>query len=214
MTLHPPIGELTVPEALMAFLHAGNGRPYESTGPGELTAAAELGELLTAGHARLGGEAGDRLIVDAPASSDREWIHEVTAELAGAPTDVAAWIKRRRGALPTQQAAAAARGVLVQGRERLIGLFPYETNTVDPAVRQQLVDHLTGPRADTDARALVLARLLVKSRLHQRGGLSRDERSGIEDLSGRAPGSTPVPAAVSAVDLAMVTVLYTTVISD
>ncbi|MGY2130277.1 GPP34 family phosphoprotein [Blastococcus sp. SYSU DS0617] len=214
MGLSVPARELTLPEALMAFLHARNGRPYESVKPDRLTAAAEVAELLTVGLARLEGDDSRRLVVDARASSDRHWVSAVTAELAGQPTDVATWIKRRNDALSTQQAEAAARGVLVAGRKRLLGLFPYDTHTVDPAVRRQLIDHLTGPQADADPRAHVLARLLVASGLHRRNGLSRGERARLGSLSEHAPSTTPAPAALDAVDLAMVTVLYTTVISD
>ncbi|MGY1855128.1 GPP34 family phosphoprotein [Modestobacter sp. SYSU DS0290] len=214
MSPHLAIRDLTLPEALMAFLHARNGRPYESVRPGALTAAAELAELLVLDHARIDDRDGGRLVVDAPATGDRTWIREVTAELVGHPTDVATWIKRREGALPTQQAEAAARGVLTQGRKRLAGLFPYSTNTVDRAVRQRLVDHLTGPGAETDPRAAVLARLLVRSRLHLRNGLTGDVRARLEEVAERAPSTTPAPAALSAVDLAMVTVVYTTVIND
>lgn len=214
MSLSVPIRELTLPEALMAFLHASNGRPYESVKPGPLTAAAEVAELLTVGVARLEGDAGRRLRVDARTPGDRSWVSEVTAELSGHPTDLTAWIKRRNDALSTQQAEAAARGVLVAGRKRLLGLFPYGTHTVDPAVRRQLVEHLTGPRADADPRAHVLARMLVSSGLHRRYRLSRDERARLERLSEHAPPTTPAPAALDAVDLAMATVLYATVISD
>ncbi|WP_222192524.1 GPP34 family phosphoprotein [Modestobacter italicus] len=214
MSPHVHTPELTVPEALMAFLHADNGRPYETAKPGALTAAAEVAELIAGGHARVTGPDGDQLVVDGPAASDRAWIRELTTQLAGRATDIATWVKRRDGALDTQQAEAAARGVLVQDRKRLAGLIPYSTNTVDPAVRQALLEHLTGPGAEADPRAAVLARLLVKSRLHLRGGLGRAERTALEQLSERAPASTPAPAAMSAVDIAMVTVVYTTVISE
>ena len=104
--------------------------------------------------------------------------------------------------------------MLVAGRKRLLGLFPYDTHTVDPAVRQELIVHLTGPEADTDLRAPVLARLLVRSGLHRRNRLSREDRARLESLSNDAPSTTPAPAGLDAVDLVMATVLYTTVISD
>ncbi|SDP74746.1 Golgi phosphoprotein 3 (GPP34) [Actinopolyspora xinjiangensis] len=208
MTTHHLVSSLTLPEALMAFLHADNGRPFETARPQALTATAELAELVVAGHAHIEDE---RVIVDAPAVGERDWVTEVTSALAGHPVGVASWIKQRREALAVQQNAAATAGVLNYDRGKLLGLFGYDRHEVDPEVKQALTDALCGPDAESDPRLPALARLLVKARLHSRHEFDSGQRARLQELAERAE-RTPVPrTATRVIDVAVGYAIYTSI---
>ena len=127
------ITTLTLPEQLMCFLHAANGRPYEAVQPVRITAAAELAELVLAGHARLED---DQLVVAHPVHGRRAWITEATQELAGKPRAVRDWVRERVEALSHQQQLGIEHGVLEFGRGRLLGVIGYDQHTVVPPSRQ------------------------------------------------------------------------------
>src|SRR5699024_202950 len=201
-----PVSSLTLPEALMAFLHADNGRPFETARPQSLTAAAELAELVAEGHVHLDDK---QVIVDAPAASDRPWVGELTSALASHSVGVRSWIKQRREALAVQQAAAVAAGVLTHDRGKFLGIFGYDRHRVDTAVKQALVNALCSPESASNPRLPALARLLVKARLHQRNGLDGDQQDRLQELAAQAE-QTPVPhEAIRAVDIVVGYAVYT-----
>lgn len=204
----PLVSSLTLPEALMAFLHADNGRPFETARPQSLTAAAELAELVAAGHVHLDDE---QVVVNAPAAGDRPWMSKLTGELASQSVGVRAWIKKRREALAVQQAAAVTAGVLTHERGRFLGMFGYDRHQVDSAVKQALIDALCGPDAATDPRLPALARLLVKARLHLRHGLSSGQRSKLQELAEQAEQTPVPPEAIRAVDIAVGYAIYSAI---
>lgn len=199
--------ELDLPEALMAFLHADSGRPFETARPQALAAAAELAELVLAGHARLDG---NQILVDAPATTNIDWVREVTTELCGQPVEDASWIKTRKQALAVHQARAVDHGLLIYDRARLFGIFDYARHRVEPAGKQALIDAMCDSRAVDDPRLAALARILWKTRLHLRHDLDDDQRSQILALAEKA-ADLPVPRlAIRAVDVAVAYAIYTT----
>lgn len=202
---------LTLPEALMPFLHTDGGQPYRSVKPDALAAAAELTELVALGLVRID----DARVVGtgaplAEVAGARPWMSDVLADLR-APVKVRSWL-RSHDALATQQAAAVERGLLTPGRGRLLGVVGYDRHDVAPGVRERLlVDVLETP---DDTRSQALARLLVKSGLHRRHGITTDQRRRLGEIAERAAqGPLPEPT-MSALDLALVSVVYTTTISE
>ena len=134
---------LTLPEALMAFLHNKDGQVYQSARPKQLTAAAELGELALAGHVQFED---DKLVAGAPVEAgERPWMAEVVAGLPDKPIKVDAWLRKRSDSVKVQQEAALEHGVLSKDRAKLAGVLGYDRHLVDEAVRDGLLAELDGP---------------------------------------------------------------------
>lgn len=205
---------LTVPERLIPLLHGSNGRPYESSRPPKLLAAAELAELLLDGLVDV--DENERLRpAEVGEKPRRDWMRAAVAELPADGTEVRQWLKSRRDTLPRQVAAAEARGLLTRGRGRFIGLFGYDRTLIAPEARAAVVDSLTtGSGTPQDPRRAVSARLVARSNLNRRLGLSSEGRHRLEELADAAD-QTPLPrAAVTALDVAIGVVVYTTVTGD
>ncbi|MDT9593116.1 GPP34 family phosphoprotein [Nocardioides zeae] len=203
---------LTLPEALMPFLHTDGGQPYRSAKPDALAAAAELSELAARGAVRLEDDhvAADAPTDGGPGESARAWIGDVTAELARGPVKVRTWL-RGRDALAVQQAAAVERGLMTEGRGRLLG-FGYDRHDVEPGVRERLL--ATVLATPEDPRSQALASILARSHLHRRHGITTEERRELTAIAKKAAdGPFPEPT-MSALDLALVTVVYTSTISE
>lgn len=202
---HPLVssGALTVPEALMPFLHNGDGQAYQSVRPQGLAACAEIAELVVRGHLRIDEK---HLELVTPATDpERAWVAEVTEQLAGQRPSVATWLRRRRAALEVQREEAVARGLLTPGRGRLLGLVPYPRHDVPAGTVAALARDLVGAARD-DERGRALARLVVRSRLHRRHDLDTALCESLEEVSQQA-GDVPHPA-LDAIDVAIgVTVL-------
>ena len=201
---------LTLPEQLMAFIHAGNGRPYESVEPAKVTAAAELAELVLQGYVRLED---DQLVADQPAMGRRPWMTTAVSELVGQPRPVRDWIRERRDALARQQQLGIEHGVLTFDRGRFLG-FGYDKHEVVPEARQALMSALLAPSAAADPRLASLAQLMVKSNLHVRGGITRHERERLQEVA-EAAADLPVPRlVVTAMHAAVGYAIYSTITSD
>ncbi|GAA4670240.1 hypothetical protein [Nocardioides nanhaiensis] len=198
-------GALSVPEALMPFLHNGDGQAFQSARPQALTACAEIAELVVRGLVRLDD---DRLVVtgQADAAAGRPtWTTEVTRELTERGATVKQWVRRRRAALEVQREEAVTRGLLVPGRGRLLGLVPYPRHDVPAGTVETLAHDLAGAAATTE-RGRAVARLVVRSGLHRRHGLDTAVREALEAVSQQA-GEVPHPA-LDAIDVAIgITVL-------
>lgn len=198
-------GALSVPEALMPFLHNGDGQAFQSVRPQALTACAEIAELVVRDLVRVDD---DRVVVtdrgevpsDAPG-----WATEVTAQLCERGATVKQWLRRRRAALEVQREEAVTRGLLVPGRGRLLGLVPYPRHDVPEGAVPALAHDLAGAAATTE-RGRALARLVVRSGLYKRHGLDTALREALEAVSEQA-GEVPHPA-LDAIDVAIgITVL-------
>lgn len=193
-------GALTVPEALMPFLHNHDGQAFQTVRPQGLTACAEITELALRGGAELGD---GRVRATAQSDPDRAWVAEVSGALRES-TPVKAWVRKRRGALDVQRDEAVRRGLLVPGRGRLAGLIPYPRHDVPEGLVEELADDLVGAR--DDPRAQAVARLVVRSRLHRRHDLPAATTRDLEALS-EAAGDLPHPA-LDSIDVAIgITVL-------
>ncbi|WP_122818064.1 GPP34 family phosphoprotein [Nocardioides pantholopis] len=204
---------LTLPEALMAFLHNKDGQAYQSARPDALTAAAELGELALAGHVHLEG---DRFsaVSPAPSAPGRAWMAELTAALPPQPVPIRDWIRKRRTALATQQVEALAQGVLTKDRAKLFGVFGYDRHRVDPALRAALLAELDGPAARSVPRAQALARLLTSSALHRHLDLDDTRRHRLEQLA-EDRSDTPLPGPLfTAMDVAIASAVAPSVLGE
>lgn len=189
MTAHLTTGELTLPEALMAFLHNDEGQVYQSARPKQLTAAAELGEMLLQGQV---GAADDTITVaPEPDAPTRPWMTDAVADLGDTPVKIDTWIRRRRDSLTIQQEAAQEQGVLHHDRAKLAGLVGYERHMVDDALRQSILAELDGPAAQQAPRVAALAKLLTTPALAR---VQRFDKNRQERLTALASAAhTPVP---------------------
>lgn len=203
---------LTLPEALMAFLHNKDGQAYQSARPQALTAAAELGELVLEGHVLLDE---DRLrVAPSPPPPSRTWMSETTGALPPEPVAVDQWIRKRRTALKTQQTEAVAQGVLTKDRAKLFGLFGYGRHLPDAGLRSALLTELLAPDARSVPRAQALARLLVSSLLRHHLDLDDADRKRLESLA-EDREDTPLPGALfTAMDVAIATAVVPSVMGE
>lgn len=199
---------ITLPEALMPFVHTKGGQPYRSVKPDAYTATAELAELTELGLARVENKL---IVADAPAdASHRAWIVDVTTHIAAAPVIAKDWLNRRH-ALAVQQQAAVEQGLLKPGRGRFLG-FGYDRFDVPRGLREDLLDDVLG--TPEDPRSQALAHILVKSGLHQRRDLDGQHRRALTTLS-MAAAERPMPnSAMSTTDMAIMSTIITSVLND
>lgn len=203
---------LTLPEALMAFLHNKDGQVYQSARPKQLTAAAELGELALAGHVQFED---DELVAGAPVEAgERPWMAEVVAGLPDKPIKVDAWLRKRSDSVKVQQEAALEHGVLSKDRAKLAGVLGYDRHLVDEAVRDGLLAELDAPDASSSVRAKALAKLLTTKGIARVLGFDADRVERLTALAESDEG-TPVPGALfTAMDYGIATAVAVTVFGD
>lgn len=204
--------KLTLPEALMAFLHNKDGQVYHSARPKQLTAAAELGELALAGHVTLEDE---KLVTGTPVDAgERPWMTEVVEGLPDKPVTIDSWIRKRPGAVKVQQTAAVEQGVLTKDRAKLGGLVGYDRHMVDEATRDALLAELDAPDATASVRAKALAKLISTPGLVRIAGFEDSQVERWKALAESDEG-TPLPGPLfTAMEYGIATAVAVTVLGD
>lgn len=183
--------DLTLPEALMAFLHNADGQPVQSARPPALSAAAELGELVLRGYVSIDDDQVSTAAA-APATA-RPWVADLLHDLSRQePVKVRTWVRKRRTALKVQQSAALDAGVLSKTRGKLFGLFGYDRLEPNEALRERILGELDSPEAAAVPRAQALAKLLLTPALRR---ALRFDDARVERLTAlvNAADGTPLP---------------------
>lgn len=204
---------LTVPEALMAFLHNKDGQLYQSAGPKQLTVAAELAELVLDERIDI-DEDGTIRARENPEPAARAWITDVTKTLAEKPVKTDAWIRGRRDAVAVQQQEAAKRGVLQVDRAKLAGVIGYTRHLANETTRARLLAELDSDAALESPRARAVAKLLTTRGLLRVLRLDTEPAQRLAELARTSEG-TPLPGPLfSTMDYAIATGVGLVILGD